>query len=140
MSIARLLTALSMTISASLTFAAPAAPLALDHSSSTLIDKPTAMTLWKGALSSAKLVKLYPVGKWGFVSEVEGGFDDAKVCIVTARAMMLPRTGKTLVFQPAKTATAFGMQAGASQEQCRELAKARLGEAISALRSALIDH
>lgn len=139
MSTARLLTALSMTISASMTFAAPAAPLALDHSSPTLIDKPTAMALWKGALS-AKLVKLYPVGKWGYVSEVEGGFDDAKVCIVTARAMMLPRSGKSLVFQPNKTATAFGMRAGASEEQCRGLAKAKLGEAISALHSALVDH
>jgi hypothetical protein len=139
MSTARLLTALSLTISASMTFAAPAAPLTLDHSSPTLIDKPTAMALWKGAMS-AKMAKLYPVGKWGFVSEVEGGFDDAKVCIVTARAMMLPRSGKALVFQPSKTATAFGMQAGASQEQCRGLAKAKLGEAISALRSALVDH
>jgi hypothetical protein len=136
MSIARLLTALSMTISASMTLAAPAAPLAIDHSSSTLIDKRTALALWKEGLS-AKVVKLYPVSRWGFVSEVEGGFDDAKVCIVTARAMMLPRSGKSLVFQPFKTATVFGMQAGASADQCRELAKAKLGEAITALHSAL---
>ena len=136
MSTARLLTALSMTISASMTLAAPAAPLAIDHSSSMLIDKPTALALWKQGLS-AKLVRLYPVSRWGFASEVEGGFDDAKVCIVTARAMMLPRSGKSLVFQPSKTATAFGMQAGASVDQCRGLAKAKLGEAIAALHSAL---
>jgi hypothetical protein len=139
MSTARVLTSLSMTLSVSMAFAAPAAPLTLDHSSPALIDKPTAMALWKPSMT-AKLVKLYPVGKWGFVSEVEGGFDDAKVCIVTARAMMLPRSGKSLVFQPSKTATAFGMQAGASNEQCRGLAKAKLGEAISALHSALVDH
>jgi hypothetical protein len=139
MSTARLLTALSMALGASMTFAAPAPPITLDHSSAALIDKPTAMALWKPSMTP-KLVKLYPVGKWGFVSEVEGGFDDAKVCIVTARAMMLPRTGKTLVFQPYKTATAFGMQNGASQDQCRALAKAKLGEAISALHSALVDH
>ncbi len=137
MSAARLLTALSMTISASMTFAAPAAPLALDHSSATLIDKPTAIALWKESFSP-KLIKLYPVARWGFVSQVEGGFDDAKVCIVTARAMMLPRSGKSLVFQPSMTATVFGMQAGASEEQCRVLAKAKLTEAIAALHAGLV--
>src|SRR6185369_9512721 len=137
MSTARLLTALSLTISASMTFAAPAAPLTLDHSSPTLIDKPTAMALWKGAMS-AKMAKLYPVGKWGFVSEVEGGFDDAKVCIVTARAMMLPRSGKALLYRPAKTATAFGIHEGATQQQCRAFANAKLKEAINAVGSALI--
>ena len=137
MSTARLLTALSILVCASTAFAAPAVPLALDHSSATLIDKPTAMALWKESLS-AKLVRLYPAARWGFVSEVEGGFDDAKVCIVTARAMMLPRAGKSLVFQPSKTTTAFGMQAGASQEQCRGLAKAKLTEAIAALHAALV--
>ena len=137
MSTARLLTALSLAICASTSFAAPAAPLALDHSSGILMDKPTALALWKDSFSP-KLIKLYPVARWGYVSEVEGGFDDAKVCIVTARAMMLPRSGKTLVFQPAKTATAFGMQAGASMDQCRTLSKAKLGEAIAALHAALV--
>ena len=139
MSTARLLTALSMTICASMALAAPAAPLALDHSSSMLIDKAAALALWKESLSP-KLIKLYPVARWGFVSEVEGGFDDAKVCVVTARAMMLPRSGKSVVFQPAKTTTAFGAQAGASQEQCRVLAKAKLTEAIGALHAALVPH
>ena len=137
MSTARLLTALLLTTSASITCAAPAAYLALDHSSATLIDKPAAMALWKAGVP-AKMFRLYPVGKWGFVSEVEGGFDDAKLCIVTARAMMLPRSGKSLVFQPAKTATAFGTRAGASEAQCQGLAKAKLSEAIEALRSALV--
>ena len=133
---ARLLTALSMTICTSMAFAAPAAPLTLDHSSAKLIDKSTALALWKQA-QTAKMVKLYPMGKWGFVSEVEGGFDDAKVCIVTARAMMLPRSGKSLLFNPSRTATTFGMQAGATEDQCRGLAKAKLGEAITALHSVL---
>jgi hypothetical protein len=137
MSTARLLTALSLTICVSTAFAAPAAPLAIDHSSSTLIDKTTALALWKPALS-AKLLKLYPVARWGYVSEVEGGFDDAKVCVVTARAMMLPRSGKTLVFQPNRTATAYGALSGASEDQCRTLARAKLGEAITALSSALV--
>lgn len=137
MSTPRLLIALSTTLCASLALAAPAAPLTLDHSSAMLMDKATAMALWKPALSP-KVVKLYPVNRWGFVSEVEGGFDETKVCIVTARAMMLPRSGKFVVFQPAKTSTAFGMQASASQEQCRALAKAKLTEAIAALRAALV--
>jgi len=136
---ARLLTALSITICTSIAFAAPAAPLTLDHSNTRLIDKSVALALWKEA-QTAKVVKLYPVARWGFVSEVEGGFDDAKACIVTARAMMLPRSGKTLVFNPSRTATTFGMQAGATDDQCRVLAKAKLGEAITALYSVLAPH
>lgn len=128
-----------LAVASTAALAAPPVYLTLDNSSAQLMDATTAAAMWKQNLP-AKMFKLYPEKKWGFVSEVEGGFDDAKVCIVTARAMMLPRSGKALVFQPSKTATAFGMQAGASQEQCRGLAKAKLGEAISALRSALVDH
>lgn len=133
---ARLLVALLTTI-ASTAFAAPASYLTLDHSSGVLMDKATAQALWKDNLP-AKLLKLYPAGKWGFASEVEGGFDDAKICIVTARAMMLPRSGKTLVFQPSKTTTTFGIQAAATVQECRALAKAKLGEAIAAMNFALL--
>jgi hypothetical protein len=132
----RLLAAL-LTASASAAFAAPASYLTLDHSSDLLMDNATAQALWKDNLP-AKLSKLYPVSKWGFLSEVEGGFSDAKVCIVTARAMMLPRSGKALLFKPYKTASTFGIQAAASEEQCRALAKAKLGEAIAAVRFALL--
>ena len=123
--------------STSLTFAAPAAYLTLDHSTATLMDKATAQALWQEHLP-AKLVKLYPIKKWGFVTEVEGGFDEARVCVITARAMMMPRSGKTLVFQPARTATAFASQAGATMPQCRALAKAKLAEAIAAIESTLL--
>ena len=123
--------------STSLAFAAPAAYLTLDHSTATLMDKDTAQALWREHLP-AKLVKLYPIRKWGFVSQVEGGFDEAKVCVITARAMMMPRNGKTLVFQPAHTATAFASQAGATMPQCRALAKAKLAEAIAAVESTLL--
>ena len=136
MPIARLLIAL-LTASASTAFAAPAGYLTLDHSSILLIDKATAQAQWKENLP-AKLLKLYPVGRWGFLSEVEGGFDDAKTCIITARAMMLPRSGKMLVFKPSKTATTFGIQAAATASQCRALAKAKLGEAIADLNFALL--
>ena len=109
----------------------------VDNSSSLLMNQASAEALWQQH-ASAKLMRLYPVKRWGFVSEVEGGFDDAKNCVITARAMMLPRSGKNLTYRPAKTATAFGIQAGASQQQCRAFATAKLKEAIGAVSSALL--
>jgi hypothetical protein len=132
-----LFAALLMT-TAPLAFAAPASYLILDHSTSMLMDDATAKPVWQENLS-AKLGKAYPEKRWGFVSEVEGGFDDAKVCVVTARAMMLPRSGKNLVFRPAKTATAYATQAGATAEQCKALAKLKLVEAVRAISVALMD-
>jgi hypothetical protein len=119
------------------TFAAPAVYLTVDQSTASVMDAATAKAAWAGQLS-ATMKKLYPVRQWGFATEVEGGFDDAKVCVITARAMMLPRTGKVLQFKPAKMATAFGSQAGASQAQCQALGKAKLDEAIKALTSSLL--
>ena len=81
--------------------AAPAPYLTLDHSAEQLMDKASADKLWLEGLPAARLARLYPPGRWGFVSQVEGGFTDAKVCVVTARAMLMPRKGKTLVFTPA---------------------------------------
>ena len=46
--------------------------------------------------------------------------------------------GSRLVFKPAKSATAFGTQAGATREQCRALAVAKLQEAIDAVASSLV--
>jgi hypothetical protein len=110
--------------------AAPPPPyITLDHSTETLMDAKTAKALWDPVLT-ARLARLYPAKKWGFVSEVEGGFNQAKTCVVTARAMMLPRSGKTLVFAPMKTATAFDSLPNATQEQCKDLAKTKLKEAI----------
>ena len=116
---------------------APKAHLTLDHSTPALMDKPTAAALWQSHLG-ARVAKLYPVPKWGFISQVEGGFDANKVCVITARAMMVPRRGKSLVFEPTKSATTFATQAGASAEQCRDLAKTKLDEAIVAVRSSLL--
>jgi len=132
----RLFVALALS-SASLAFAAPPVYMTVDNSNSTLMNGETAKGLWKQNLR-AKMFKLYPEKKWGFVSEVEGGFDDARVCVVTARAMMLPRSGKALLYRPAKTATAYGSQSGATEEQCRALGKAKLNEAIVAVNSALM--
>ncbi len=132
----RLLAVLLSTF-ASTAFAAPAIYLTVDHSSAGLVDAKSAQALWKSTLPD-KLVRLYPVAKWGFVTEVEGGFDDAKVCVVTARAMLMPRQGKLLVFRPAKTITTFGSQAGANPDQCKALAQSKLRESVEAMRAALL--
>jgi hypothetical protein len=115
-------------------YAAPAAWVIVDHSTETLVDRASAKAAWNKALS-ARVAKLYPPKKWGFASEVEGGFNAAKICVVTARAMMLPVTasGKYLRFKPEKTATAFDALPGATQEQCKQLARAKLDEAIGAV-------
>ena len=117
--------------------AAPKTHLTMDHSSASLMDKPTAAALWQQHLT-ARVVKLYPVAKWGFISQVEGGFDENKACVLTARAMMVPRSGKNLLFVPTKSATTFATQAGATAEQCRALARTKLDEAIVAVRSSLL--
>ena len=129
--------AVPLLLCAALAYAAPPAYLTLDHSSNTLMDPATAGSLWKQNLT-AKLFRLYPEKKWGFVTEVEGGFDDARVCVITARVLMLPRSGKSLIFHPAKTATTFGSQVGATSDQCKALAKAKLKEAIEDMSSALL--
>lgn len=118
--------------------AAPAPYLTLDHSTELLMDKATAQTLWTEGLPAARLARLYPPKKWGFVSQVEGGFTDAKVCVVTSRAMLLPRSGKTLVFKPHRTATAFATLPGASQQQCRDIARVKLKEAVAAIVAPLL--
>jgi len=119
--------------------AAPPKPLFVDHSTASVMDEASAQALW-AANMPAKVWKLYPVKKWGYLSQVEGGFTQGKVCVVTARAMMLPIgvSGKNLVFKPENTATAFDALPGATQEQCRELAKAKLTEAIQAVVSDLV--
>jgi hypothetical protein len=137
-----LLLAAALLVSATASFAASDQYLVLDHSSEALIDNAGAMAIWQAQANDnqrERLQKLYPVSKWGFVSQVVGGFTAEKACVVTARALMVPRlVGSRLLFRPRKTATAFATQAGATNEQCRELAAAKLKEAIVAVRSSLI--
>ncbi len=118
--------------------AAPPQYLSVDNSTQTLMDSATAKTMWKEILPAARLARLYPPRKWGFASEVEGGFNASKTCVITARAMMLPVRGKGLVFKPAKMATAFDALPNASAEQCKELARAKLKEAMQAVVSGLV--
>lgn len=116
--------------------AAPAY-LTVDHSVNGLVDPKAVSALWQSQLPD-KLTRLYPVAKWGFSTQVEGGFDEAKICVITARAMLLPRRGKSLLLEPAKTVTTFGARPGATQQECSALADAKLREAVEALRVALL--
>jgi hypothetical protein len=101
-----------------------------------LIDDASATAIWLENLP-AKLAKPYPVKKWGYLSEVNGGFDDHKVCVVAARAMMVPVSGKNFIYAPKKTAVTLGSQAGATAEQCNALAKTKLKEAVHAIVASL---
>ena len=126
----------------SATFAAPAEYLFVDDSSPILIDTASAVAVWKSQVddrSRLRLQKLYPVSKWGFVSQVQGGFTSDGTCVVTARAVMVPRVlGSRLVFRPQRSAMAFATKAGATQVECREVAALKLKEAIVGVRSALL--
>jgi hypothetical protein len=140
MHIPKLLAAALLT-TASSTFAAAPAYLVTDFSTEALMGKDQALGIWKAQVDDKlvkRLNKLYPVSKWGFVSQVEGGFTTDKTCVVTARAMMLPRSGKALQFKPAKSATAFDAKAGATIDDCKALASAKLTEAIDAVASSLL--
>lgn len=116
--------------------------MTLDHSTEGLIDKAAAKAVWDEQLGGKmpRLNRLYPVRRWGFLSQVEGGFNQSKTCVVTARAMMLPltATGRSLVFKPSKTATAFDAVPNATREQCNDLAKTKLKEAVQGVLSSLM--
>ena len=116
--------------------AAKVKPISVDKSASFLVDQATTERLWRDNLP-AKVKTLYPASRWRFVSDVGGGFTDSKTCVVTARAMLLPLRGKTVVFEPEKSATAFDAVPSLSKEQCQELARAKLKEAIQSISSAL---
>lgn len=119
----------------------PPKPISVDRSANFLIDAATAETIWKEN-TSARVAKLYPTKKFRFVSEVTGGFNEGKTCVVTARAMLLPVVtlpvqGSKVVYAPIKSATAFDAVPSLSREQCQSLAHAKLKEAVQSVMSAL---
>lgn len=134
--IAGLLAALTLTAFG--VWAAQPQYVTVDHSTDMLMDAATAKAMWKKQLPAARLAKLYPPKKWGFASEVEGGFNAGNTCVVTARAMLLPLRGKVLSFAPEKTATTFEALPNATRDQCRELARKKLEEAMQAVVGALV--
>jgi hypothetical protein len=136
--VASLAVSLMLTASA---FAATPKPMSVDKSASYLIDEATSEKLWKENVP-ARVTKLYPPKKFRFVSEVGGGFTEAKTCVVSARAMLLPVVrlpiqGSKVLYAPIKSATAFDAVPNLSREQCQELARAKLRDAIQSVASAL---
>lgn len=123
-------------------FAAPPKPMSADQSANFLIDAATAEKIWREN-TPARVAKLYPPRKFRFVSEVTGGFNEGKVCVVTARAMLLPVVllpvqGRKIVYDPIKAATAFDAAPGLSRAQCQELARAKLKEAVQSVSAVLV--
>ena len=119
--------------------APPPKAVLLDFSASNLIDAASAKEVLAEGIP-AKVWKVYPASKWGFVSQVEGGITSAGVCVVTARVMMiaLTTTLKAPLFRPEQIATSFDSAAGSSPEQCKVLAKAKLSEATQRVVSSLV--
>lgn len=112
----------------------------IDHSMPTLIDANTA----KGMIAesvTARVWKLYPPHKWGYVTQVTGGFASGGTCVVSARTMIMALTPtlKVMMFRPYKTATAFDAAPGLSQDACRDLAKQKLQESINGVVSSLVN-
>ena len=134
--IAALLAALAMTAFG--VWAAQPQYTSFDRSTDMLMDAATAKAMWKKQLPTARLAKLYPTKKWGFASDVQGGFNASSTCVVTARAMLVPLRGKVLSFIPEKSATAFDAVPNSTREQCRELARKKLEEAMQAVVAALV--
>jgi acetylglutamate kinase len=111
----------------------------VDFSNDGLIDEATAKKIL-AENTPAKMWKVYPASKYALVSQVEGGLNAAKTCVVTARVMLLTVTPamKAVLFRPQKTATAFDAVANSSTDGCKALAKDKLKEATTAVMSALV--
>ena len=139
MSLTKLIAPLLLTAFAGLAVAAPPPKaVLLDHSSSAVMDADTARSLLREGIP-AKVWKVYPASKWAFSSQVEGGITGNGTCVITARVMLLPLTPtmKATLFRPHKTATVFDAQPGSSADQCRDLAKGKLKQAIESVVSSL---
>jgi hypothetical protein len=134
----RLALAAVLAVAAAASAAAPPAYITIDQSSPALIGNADALKIWAELIPAKRLARLYPPAKWGFASETEGGLNPAGLCVVTARAMMLPVSGKALRFAPARKSTTFDAQPGLSKEKCSELASAKLKEAVQSVLSGLV--
>ena len=138
-----LLGSLLLAVSSATVAAPPPQYLFVDDSSPILIDTASALAVWQGQVDDnmrLRLQKVYPVSKWGFISQVQGGFTTDGVCVVTARAVLTPRVlASRLVFKPQRSATAFASKAGATHDECRSLASQKLKDAVVAVRTALIN-
>jgi hypothetical protein len=109
-----------------------------DNSNELLLSKDAAKTIWAEPVP-AKVAKAYSPKKFGFSTEVDGGFTAAKICVVTARVSLLPLAvnGKTMQYKPVKVTSTFDASTTATKEQCATLANDKLKEAIHAMMVAL---
>jgi hypothetical protein len=118
--------------------AAPPEYLVVDYSTELLMDRATAKALWKENLPP-QARKLYSPRKWGLGSVVEGGFNEAKTCVISARAMIAPlnTTRRALLFVPEKMAGTFDAIPNATLAQCKDLSRSKLRESIQAIGFAI---
>lgn len=138
MKLSRLLAPLALLFASQAFAALPAKAVLLDFSSEALIDGKSAHQVLADAIP-ARVWKLYPPAKWGFVSQVVGGLTSAGVCVVSARVMLVPlSTTRAPVFHPEKAATTFDAAPNGTAEQCRVLARTKLGEAAQSVVSSLV--
>jgi hypothetical protein len=137
-----ILSSASLLLSANV-LAAPPKFAIKDSSPETLITADSAKSIWLAALPQ-KDIKQFPAKKYGYISEVNGGFDDKKNCVVVARAMvvplgtkLIPGSATTFIYAPQKTSVTFASAAHDSAEQCSAMAKAKLKEAVESVVSSL---
>jgi len=110
----------------------------LDLSSEGLIDSAAATALVAEAIPPA-LWKVYPRNKWGFFSQVVGGFTSDKICVVTARVMLAPLTVTNgIIMRPAARAAAYDAKVNATEDDCRAIARAKLKEATESVVSSVV--
>lgn len=113
-------------------------PVLLDLSVDSVMDEAGAREIMMKAIPAA-VWKLYPRSKWGFVSQVEGGFTSKEICVITARVILAPLTvTKGVILRPEHSATAFDAMPGATREQCRQLARDKLREAAEVVVSSVV--
>lgn len=121
--------------------AGPATPAPAERNEGGLVSSGAAEQIWKDNLP-ARVARLYPARKFRYASEVSGGFTEARTCVVSARAMILPVVhlpvqGAKAIYAPLTSATAFDAVADLTQAQCQDLAKAKLKQAVQSVASAL---
>ena len=117
---------------------APAKLVLVDHSVERLIDTKSARAIVVEGIP-ARVWKLYPANKWGWASQVEGGMTGGNICVVTARVMVAPLSAsKKVLFRPHKMATTFDAIPNANAEQCQQLARDKLKEAVQGVVSSLV--
>lgn len=101
------------------------------------LDEKALNAVWKEDFPP-QIPRLYPPTKYGFLAVIDGGIDAKGMCVVTARATMLPRSGKLLQFKPVRSAVVFDAQPETTREKCTALAKAKLDEAIEGMLAGIV--